>query len=178
MPIFGPKRHDDEQMERILAELKSINEHERKIIMLLTELAAAITTADNTVNQIAAAIGINPTGTVPQAAVDALTKLNTDLTALQALVTPGVPAVPTGLTATPGAASVALSWSPSPGAVSYNVKSSPTTGGPYTTLTPAPTSPSFTDTTAKTGVPGFYVVSAVNAVGESKNSVEVTATAS
>jgi cellulose 1,4-beta-cellobiosidase len=180
MPLFGHK-HQEEWMEQILEQLKSINKHQHETIMLFTELVTALTSLDASVKQIATAVTNTPAGTVPQPAVDALNQLTTDLAALAALVTPtGVPAVPTSLTATAQPASIALSWSPVPGAVSYNVKSSSVAGGPYTSLvTPSPiTSPTFVDTSTKSGVAAFYVVSAVNAAGESANSSEVTATAS
>jgi fibronectin type 3 domain-containing protein len=85
------------------------------------------------------------------------------------------PATPTGLSAAAGNAQVSLSWSASTGATSYNVKRSTVTGGPYTVVG-TPTSPSFTDTSVSNGTTYFYVVSAVNANGESANSGEVTAT--
>ena len=87
------------------------------------------------------------------------------------------PAAPTGLTATPGNAQVALNWTASTGATSYNVKRSLASGGPYTTLgSPAVTTS--TDTTVTNGTKYFYVVTAVNAVGESGNSLEMNATPS
>ncbi|MGI8966927.1 MAG: DUF7594 domain-containing protein [Limisphaerales bacterium] len=89
--------------------------------------------------------------------------------------TPTPPAVPTGLSATPGNAQVSLSWTASSGATSYNVKRSTVTGGPYTTIA-SPTVASYTDTTAVNGTTYYYVVSAVNAVGESANSTQVSAT--
>jgi hypothetical protein len=52
-----------------------------------------------------------------------------------------------------------------------------TSGGPYTQIA-APTSPSYTDTGLVNGTTYYYVVSAVNSVGESANSVQVSATPS
>jgi len=86
-----------------------------------------------------------------------------------------VPQAPGGLTATPGNTQVSLSWNSSSGATSYNVKRSTTSGGPYTTVG-SPAGTSFTDTGLTNGTPYFYVVSAVNASGESGNSTQVTAT--
>ena len=85
------------------------------------------------------------------------------------------PAAPTGLMATAGNAQVGLSWSASAGATGYHVKRSGTTGGPYTQVG-APGVASYTDATVANGTPYFYVVSAVNAAGESANSSEVSAT--
>lgn len=87
-----------------------------------------------------------------------------------------LPPAPTGLTATPGNAQVSLAWSPSAGATSYNVKRSPVSGGPYTTLASGITSLAHTDTTVTNGTTYYYVVSAVNAAGESANSSQASAT--
>jgi fibronectin type 3 domain-containing protein len=86
-----------------------------------------------------------------------------------------VPAAPTNLVATAGNAQVGLSWSASSGATSYNVKRSTTSGGPYTTIA-SPTTTSYTDTGLTNGTTYFYVVSAVNAAGQSANSSQVSAT--
>ena len=86
-----------------------------------------------------------------------------------------VPAVPAGLSATAGNAQVALSWSASSGATSYHVKRSTASGGPYTQVS-APTATNFTDTGVTNGTTYFYVVSAVNASGESANSAQASAT--
>jgi fibronectin type 3 domain-containing protein len=90
--------------------------------------------------------------------------------------TPELPAppAPANLSAVAGNAQVALSWSASPGATSYHVKRSTSSGAE--TQIAAPTSTSYTDTSAKNGTKYFYVVSAVNAAGESANSNEASAT--
>lgn len=85
------------------------------------------------------------------------------------------PPVPTGLSVTPGNAQVQLSWNAAAGATSYNVKRSTTSGGPYTTVTSV-AGTSFTNTGLTNGTTYFYVVSAVNANGESANSTQVSAT--
>jgi beta-glucanase (GH16 family) len=83
--------------------------------------------------------------------------------------------VPTNLTATAGNQQVTLSWNAVPAATSYNVKRSTTSGGPYTTIG-SPTTAGYTDTNVVNGNPYYYVVSQVNAVAESSNSVQVIAT--
>jgi len=85
------------------------------------------------------------------------------------------PQPPTGLGATPGNAQVSLSWTASSGATTYNVKRATVTGGPYTTVG-SPVGTSFTNTGLTNGTTYFYVVTAVNASGESGNSAEVSAT--
>src|SRR5262249_12148439 len=83
------------------------------------------------------------------------------------------PAAPT-LTATAGNVQVSLSWTASAGATSYNVKRSLSTGT-ETTITSV-TGTSYNDTAVTNGTTYFYVVSAVNSVGESPNSNEMSAT--
>jgi fibronectin type 3 domain-containing protein len=85
------------------------------------------------------------------------------------------PAAPTGLQATAGNAQVSLTWTASAGATSYHVKRSTTNGGPYTQVA-APTTTSDTDTGLTNGTTYYYVVSALNAAGESANSSQVSAT--
>jgi len=70
---------------------------------------------------------------------------------------------------------VALAWTASAGATSYRVKRATFSGGPYTVVA-SPTTTSATDTGLSNGATYFYVVSAVNASGESGNSSEVSAT--
>jgi fibronectin type 3 domain-containing protein len=91
-------------------------------------------------------------------------------------VTPAQPpAAPTGLIVTAGNAQVNLSWIASANATSYNVKRSVTKGGPYATIA-SPTTTSYSDTGVTNGTTYFYVVTAVNANGESANSNQVSAT--
>ncbi len=85
------------------------------------------------------------------------------------------PSAPTGLTATTASQQVTLSWTASIGATSYNVKRGTATGGPYT-LVASPATTSDTDTGLTNGTAYYYVVTAVNSVGESGNSSEVKAT--
>lgn len=90
-------------------------------------------------------------------------------------VAPPPPAAPTGLQATAGNAQVALTWTASTGATSYHVKRSTTNGSGYTQIA-APTSTNYTDTGLTNGTAYYYVVSALNAAGESANSSQATAT--
>jgi hypothetical protein len=86
-----------------------------------------------------------------------------------------VPAVPSGVTATSGSSSASLQWTASTDATGYNVKRATTSGGPYSQIA-APTSPAYTDSSVTNGTTYFYVVSALNSVGESGNSTQVSAT--
>jgi fibronectin type 3 domain-containing protein len=80
------------------------------------------------------------------------------------------PAAPTGLTATAGSASrVSLTWDSSATATSYNIKRS-TSGGPYETVATGVTARSYLDTGLSESTAYSYVVTAVNAVGESGDS--------
>jgi hypothetical protein len=86
-----------------------------------------------------------------------------------------LPAQPTGLNATAGNSQVALSWTASPGATSYNLKRATINGGPHTTVTNV-TATNYTDISLSNGTTYYYVVSALNAGGESANSSQVSAT--
>lgn len=85
------------------------------------------------------------------------------------------PAAPTSLTVTPGDQQVSLTWTASAGTTSYHVKRATTSGGPYSQAGTS-TNASYTDTGLNNGTPYFYVVSALNAFGESANSSQVSAT--
>jgi fibronectin type 3 domain-containing protein len=88
---------------------------------------------------------------------------------------PTAPVPPLNLTATGGNQQVSLAWTASTGATSYNVKRAATNGGPYTTVA-SPAGTSFADTAVTNGTAYYYVVTAVNATGESGNSNQATAT--
>lgn len=77
---------------------------------------------------------------------------------------------PSGLTATASNNAVSLTWSAVGGATSYKVKRGTASGGPFTTLASGITTTNFSDATAAYGTTYFYVVTAVNGVGESGNS--------
>jgi hypothetical protein len=84
------------------------------------------------------------------------------------------PAAPTGVTAVAGNTTVDLNWTASSGATSYHVKRGSAAGGPYTQLS-APITTSYSDTGLTNGNTYYYVVTALNAGGESGNSSEVSA---
>ena len=92
---------------------------------------------------------------------------------ITALITPP-PAAPAGLAAAAREASVALSWSASTTATNYYVKRSTTSGSGYTAIA-TNASLAFTNTGLANGTLYYYVVSAVNAGGESTNSAWVSA---
>ncbi len=84
--------------------------------------------------------------------------------------------VPTGLAATAGNAQVSLTWNAAAGATSYNVKRATVNGGPYTTIATGVVTTSYTNTSLVNGTSYYYVVSAVNACGETANSAQTSAT--
>jgi fibronectin type 3 domain-containing protein len=79
------------------------------------------------------------------------------------------------LTATAGIAQVSLNWTASAFATSYNVKSATTSGGPYTTIGTI-TGTSFVNTGLVNGTTYYFIVSALNYLGESTDSSEASAT--
>jgi hypothetical protein len=107
---------------------------------------------------------------------DAVPNYSAGATTTASLPTPP-PSAPTGLTATPGDAQVILNWSAPSGATSYNVKRAATSGGPYATVA-SPTATSYTNTGLTNGTAYYFVVSAVNASGESPDSAQAGTTPS
>src|SRR5205814_2332127 len=85
------------------------------------------------------------------------------------------PAAPTSLAATAGSGQVSLTWNASASATSYNVKRSTTSGSGYTTIASSTTT-NYTNIGLTNGTTYYYVVTAVNANGESANSTQVSAT--
>jgi chitin-binding protein len=92
------------------------------------------------------------------------------------VVVGAVPPAPTGLAGTAGNAQVSLTWNAVSGATGYNVKRSTTSGGPYANVGANVTTNSFVNTGLTNGTPYYYVVTALNASGESPISTQVSAT--
>jgi hypothetical protein len=81
-----------------------------------------------------------------------------------------------GLGVTTGRSWAKLEWAAAPRARSYHVKRAPVAGGPYETIASNLSETTFTDEGLAGGRTYYYVVSAVNAGGESGNSVETPVT--
>ena len=98
------------------------------------------------------------------------------------LLGPGaVPAPPTGLSAVPGNQSVTLTWTNAPlTPTTWSVKRSTNNGGPYftiaTNLTAGVQAGVFMDVNLGNYTTYYYVITAVNGLGESHNSAQVSAT--
>ena len=107
---------------------------------------------------------------------DASKSATTAVTVTTQNPTKGALAAPTALNCSAGDGQVVLTWTASAGATSYNVKRATTSGGPRTSVGGAVTGNTFTDTGLTDGTTYYYVVTAVNATGESANSNEASAT--
>ena len=83
------------------------------------------------------------------------------------------PPAPLNLVATSTYGQINLTWSAASSATNYNIRRSPSAGGPYSLVT-STSATSFTDN-ALGGSTYYYVVSAVNAGGESPESSEASA---
>jgi len=84
------------------------------------------------------------------------------------------PPTPTGLTAVPGNVQVTLNWSGSGTAASYSVKRSLVSNGTYSNIATNVRSTSYLDANLVNGTTYYYVVSAVNSLGQSANSAHVS----
>ena len=85
------------------------------------------------------------------------------------------PAVPSSLTAAGlYGGQIVLTWGSSAGATSYNVKRSLNSGGPYVTVATGLPTTTYTNSGLVFTATYYYVVSAVNANGESANSSEAS----
>jgi fibronectin type 3 domain-containing protein len=80
------------------------------------------------------------------------------------------PGSPTNVSVTGGDNQVALTWDAAISATGYNVKRATSAAGPFTTIASVSTT-SYTDNTAENCTTYYYVVSAVNSVGEGANSI-------
>jgi fibronectin type 3 domain-containing protein len=98
-------------------------------------------------------------------------------TTLTPVPAPTVPAAPTGVTATGGANQATISWTAVSGATSYNLYRSTSSGVTTSTGTKIAgvTSP-YVNTGLSAGTTYYYIVTAMNSVGESVASTQVTAT--
>ena len=86
------------------------------------------------------------------------------------------PAAPTGMAALAMSYHrIDLSWTGPPGAVSYIVKRSISNGGPYATIAIGATGTTFSDSNLFADTTYYYVVSAVNAIGEGTVSSQASA---
>jgi hypothetical protein len=92
------------------------------------------------------------------------------------LALPQVPTTPTNVIATAGLSGVSLGWASVPGATSYNLKRSTVSGAAHTNIVATPPGNSGSDLTVSNSTTYYYVVSAVNAAGESADSAEVSIT--
>jgi len=82
--------------------------------------------------------------------------------------TPSAPPTPTGMNAVAiNESQIQLDWTPSVSADSYNVKRASSIGGPYILIASGITDSSFIDSGLAAGTTYYYVVSAINSIGES-----------
>jgi len=86
------------------------------------------------------------------------------------------PAAPTNLAAVAGNYSATLTWTAVTSATGYNLERSTASGGPYTSVLTQIALTNVVDTTVFNGVTYYYIVTAVNAGGQSANSTEVSVT--
>jgi fibronectin type 3 domain-containing protein len=95
----------------------------------------------------------------------------------EATATPvGTPLAPTGVTVVGSGNSAVLNWNAPSGTISYNVLRSTTSGSGYSAVATGVTSTSYTNTSLTLNTAYYYVIQAVNALGTSPNSAEVTVT--
>ena len=88
---------------------------------------------------------------------------------------PGLlPPAPSALTATVTGNSTTLNWTALPSFVtSYKVKRSTVSGGPYTTIASNVTSATYTDNSIVAGTTYFYIVTAIDSIGEGPSSPQL-----
>lgn len=110
-------------------------------------------------------------GTTYYYVVTAFNSVGESTNSTQPSVTPTTigtpPSAPTNLIATAAATQITLNWTASSGAASYNVKRTSIYGGMFTTLATGVSATNYTDINLTPDTTYTYVVSAVNASGES-----------
>jgi len=90
--------------------------------------------------------------------------------------TNAIPSASSNVAAAVGNALVMVSWWPPAGATAFSVKRSTSPGGPYSVIASNLTGTSYRDPSFNPGTTYYYVISAWNALGESANSAQVSAT--
>ncbi len=117
--------------------------------------------------------------TAPNSGASPLIAQSTNIGAAESfivgLVSGNPPTTPADVIAAAGNAQASLNWLPSAGATGYNVKRSTTSGGPYSIVATNLPNDGYTDSGLASGTIYYYVISALNAVGESGNSSQVYA---
>lgn len=150
------------------------------IMKAFDNLTAAIAALTAVVATVPTSGGGTAGGATEAQVQDAADKVNEQTAILKAaLGGAGVPVSPVGLASISSPGVVVLNFERVPGALSYNIKRSGTSGAEVTVGTvanPETGAVTFQDSPQPVGVPVFYVVSAVNAAGESANSAEITVT--
>ena len=102
---------------------------------------------------------------------------NASINGIEIITNPAniIPTAPTNLTATANSGNITLNWFAPVGATRFNIKRSTISGGPYTTIASNVTAGAFLDTSYVTGTTYYYVVTAVNSLGESAASNQASA---